>query len=101
MTSVQLRVDIDEAELSDATSDIQQLLALDRELLDLSPSFRRVLFDLEDAFVEVFLQAAAARERSRDLRQESRAVRAQAGHAVAKATQTLSRLIGRRRLAHL
>ncbi|HZT16875.1 MAG TPA: hypothetical protein VFA19_13095 [Gaiellaceae bacterium] len=91
MASVELRIVIDETEVGDASADIQELLDLDKELFDLSPSFRRILFDIEDGIADVYVKAASARARARRLGGEALALRAQAGQAVARARQHLAR----------
>lgn len=48
----ELRLSLDNVNLADMSDDIESLVSLPENVLDLSPSFRRLLFDLEDALVE-------------------------------------------------
>lgn len=85
MTVTDLRLRADDDELWDAAADLEAVLDLDGRALDLSPAFRRLLFDLEEALIEVVLRASEARGRARRLQQESRAVQAEAAQAVRQA----------------
>lgn len=91
MTVIELRMMADEHELLDASSDVRMLLDLETEqVFDLSPEFRRVLLDLEEAFAVALARTSASRVgvlRRRD----SHAVRAQARVALSRARRTLVR----------
>jgi hypothetical protein len=52
MPVTELRLRTTEEDLEDATGDIETVLDLDGTVLDLSPGFRRLLLELEDAFLE-------------------------------------------------
>lgn len=65
MTVTDLRLRADGDELWDAAADLESVLDLDGTALDLSPAFRRLLFDLEETLIEVVLQASEARGRAR------------------------------------
>ena len=69
MTRIALQVTVGEQEIVDASHDLEMLLDLEGEAYDLSPAFRRVLFELEDAFADGLARAGTACVRSRQLRQ--------------------------------
>jgi hypothetical protein len=73
-----LTITFDEAETGTLSDDIELLLGAAPELLDLSPTFRRLLFEIDEGLTDIYLRAHAARRRSRGLAEESRALVAQA-----------------------
>lgn len=89
MSLIRVRVDVEDEELLDAAADVQALLDLDARVVDLSPSCRRVLVELDQACTDAYLRARAASRRAGRLRREAEALHAQARQVVAKSRETL------------